>query len=62
MKTNNLHDLIEIRSDIQFVVHTLTACKGYAHRGWRGTEGLPPHIFEQYFGECGDQDLRYRER
>jgi len=23
MKTNNLHDLIEIRSDIQFVVHTL---------------------------------------
>ena len=23
MKTDNLHDLIEIRSDIQFVVHTL---------------------------------------
>ena len=23
MKTNNMHDLIEIRSDIQFVVHTL---------------------------------------
>jgi len=23
MKTNNLHDLIETRADIQFVVHTL---------------------------------------
>ena len=23
MKTDNLHDLIEVRSDIQFVVHTL---------------------------------------